>query len=331
VHKAPTDASALPKGTPLFAVDLHTHTPYTEQWHLNIQREILRSTTLTVAYIGNRGVHIDGLVDINEGPLNGPGSSIAKNRPYPTFGQIYDLQTNQVSSYNALQITAERRARNLSFLVSYTHSHSLDENTAGSSVVLNSYNPHSDYGNSDYNIPNRLVATVNYKLPFHGSGALRPVVEGWQVNTIFSYFSGIPFSVTSSALGDGGITERANLLPGFGNGSLPAGKRSVNEWFNPAAFATPATGQWGNSGRNILEGPGTNETDFSVFKDIRLAEAKSLQIRTEIFNLFNTPQFNNPSASTLVPSTIGTISSAGSPSTLQRTSREIQLAAKITF
>jgi hypothetical protein len=128
-------------------------------------------------------------------------------------------------------------------------------------------------------------------------------------------------------------------------------KRSIQEWFNTSAFVSIpltgplANGQWGNSGRNILQGPGTKNVDFSVFKNFQVAESKVLQVRGEFFNLFNTPQFNNPSATAptpaasgtmLVPnitagSAFGTISSAGSPTTFQRISREIQLAVKFTF
>ena len=151
-------------------------------------------------------------------------------------------------------------------------------------------------------------------------------------------------------MGDG-LTPRAELVPGFGNGTLPAGKRNINEWFNTSAFVSIpltgalANGQWGDSGRNILQGPGTKNVDFSVFKNFQVAESKALQFRAEFFNLFNTPQFNNPSAvaptpaatsTTLVPnitagSAYGTIASAGSPTTFQRISREIQLAVKFTF
>ena len=177
------------------------------------------------------------------------------------------------------------------------------------------------------------------------------MVQGWQLNAILAYYDGLPFSVVSAnGVGDG-LTPRAELVPGYGNGSLPDGKRNIHEWFNTSAFVSIpltgplANGQWGDSGRNILQGPGTKNIDFSVFKNFRIAESKNLQLRAEFFNLFNTPQFNNPSAvapapaatsTTLVPnitsgSPYGTISSAGSPTTFQRISREIQLAAKFTF
>jgi carboxypeptidase family protein len=349
VHTPATNASALPAGLPVYAQDPHAKTPYSEQWHLTIQRELVPSTTLSVAYVGTHGVHLDDLVDINAGS---PGTTnVTVNRPYPSFAQIFQLETNQVSSYNALQVSGERRARGLTFLASYTYSHALDENTSSPGTVVNPYNIHSDYGNSDLNVPNRFVASVNYQLPFKAEGALTPWVQGWQLNAILNYFDGLPFSVTSAnGVGDG-LTPRAESVPGVGNGSLSPGNRNLKEWFNTSAFVSIpltgplANGQWGDSGRNILQGPGTKDVDFSVFKNFEVAESKNLQFRAEFFNLFNTPQFNNPSAvapgpaatsTTLVPnitagSAYGTIASAGSPTTFQRISREIQLAMKFNF
>ena len=349
LHIPATDASSLPPGLPVLAQDPRAKTPYSEQWHASIQHEITPVTTVSVAYVGTHGVHLDHLTDINAGS---PGTTnVTVNRPYPFFAQIFQLQTNQISNYNAVQVTAERRARGLSFLASYTYSHALDDNTNSPGAVVNPYNIQGDYGNSDLNVPNRFVASATYSLPFQTGGKLKPVLQGWQLNAILQYFDGIPFSVTAAnGVGDG-LTPRAQLVPGQGNGTLPSDKRSITQWFNTSAFVsipltgTLANGQWGNSGRNILQGPGTKNVDFSVFKNFQLAESKVLQFRAEFFNLFNTPQFNNPSATapppaatstTLVPNitpgaAYGTISSAGSPTTFQRISREIQLAAKFTF
>ena len=349
VHTPATDASNLPVGLPVLAQDPHAKTPYSEQWHATIQREITPATTVSVAYVGTHGVHLDHLTDINAGS---PGTTnVPVDRPYPFFAQIFSLQTEQISNYNAVQVTAERRARNLSFLASYTYSHALDDSTASPGAVTNPYNLRSDYGNSDLNVPNRFVASATYSLPFQTAGRLKQVVEGWQLNAIAQVFDGLPFSVmAANGVGDG-LTPRAQLVPGHGNGSLDSGKRTIGEWFDTSAFVTIpltgtlANGQWGDSGRNILQGPGTKNIDFSVFKNFQLAESKLLQFRAEFFNLFNTPQFNNPTAvapppsstaTTLVPnitagSAYGTISSAGSPTTFQRISREIQVAVKFTF
>jgi hypothetical protein len=319
-----------PQGAPLYAVNPNVKTPYSQQWHASVQQEIGTANRITVAYVGNVGVHLDQMVDINQAT---PGTTaIATRRPYPYFAQISQLQTSQISNYNSLQVTAERRAKYLSFLFSYTYSHSLDESSGSPGSSVNAYNRHADYGDADENIPNRFVGSINYSLPFQGSGWLRPAVKGWQLNAILSYFDGLPFSVSSGSNSLGladGITPRAKFVGTSGNGSLPSGQRTLKEWFNTADFANPGAQQWGDAGRNILQGPGTKNVDFSVFKNITLREDKTLQLRSEFFNLFNTPQFNNPNAT--VGNGFGTISSAGSPTTLQRISREIQLAAKVNF
>lgn len=347
-HTPVTSGSALQPNTPAFAVDPNAKTPYTEQWHASIEQEIPYSTVLKFAYIGTKGTHLDNFRDINTNQLGANGATtVTANRPYGNiagtntyvFAQINELETRQISSYNALQVTAERRAHGLGFLASYTYSHALDEGSGESATVTDPYNLRYDYGNADYNVPNRFVASSNYQLPFKGSGVLGPLERGWQVNAIAQFFDGLPFSVASgTALGDG-LSPRAQLLPGFGNGSLPKGQRTLGQWFNTQAFAVPAAGTWGNSGRNILQGPGTKTVDFSIFKDTHLTETKVLQLRAEAFNLANTPQFNNPAATvgTYNATTgkwsngFGTISSAASESTFQRTERQIQFAAKINF
>jgi hypothetical protein len=251
-------------------------------------------------------------------------TSVSAARPYPFFAQISEIETRQISEYNALQITAERRAHGVGFLASYTYSHALDESTASPGSVLNPYSIAADYGNSDMDIPNRFVASATYELPFKASGKLNPVVQGWQVNTIVQLYDGFPFSVSaSSGVGDG-LTPRAQLVAGSGNRSLPSGRRSLAEWFNTAAFTNPAPGTRGDSGRNILQGPGTKNVDFSVFKNTHVSESTVLHLRAEFFNLFNTPQFDNPAA-TVGAGTIGKVSSAGDAPLFQRLERQIQL------
>jgi len=127
------------------------------------------------------------------------------------------------------------------------------------------------------------------------------------------------------------LTPRAQFIgTNGGNGSLPSGQRSLKAWFNTLDFGNPTAGTWGDSGRNILQGPGTKDVDFSVIKDTHISESKVLQVRAEFFNLFNTPQFNNP-ATTVGTGTFGTVSSAGSEPVQQRLERNIQLATKFTF
>jgi hypothetical protein len=127
------------------------------------------------------------------------------------------------------------------------------------------------------------------------------------------------------------LQARGHRTWGNGNGILLGGRRSLQEWFDIAAFSAPAPLEFGNVGRNTLADPGTRQLDLSVFKNfvLRKESSSALQFRVEAFNVTNTPQFNNP-LSTISPGA-GTITSAGSPNTFQRTPREVQLALKVYF
>jgi hypothetical protein len=181
-------------------------------------------------------------------------------------------------------------------------------------------------------VKNRFVASWTWAIPLHPTGPVKLLLGGWQVNGIISLFPGLPFSVASATNTlNNGAGSRASLLPGV-DAALPEDQRSIARWFNIAAFTAPGPQQFGNTGRNILLGPGTAQADLSLFKDFNLSAdgGRRLQLRAESFNISNTPQFNNP-ASSIGAAGAGTISAAGAPLTFQRTSREIQLALKLYF
>jgi hypothetical protein len=187
-----------------------------------------------------------------------------------------------------------------------------------------------DRGNADSDVRHRVVASWTYALPLRASGPWRQVVEGWQLNGILSLYGGLPFTVNSAnnTLNIGSGTRADRLR----EGSLPSGQRSPTRWFDTEAFATPGSLLFGNAGRNILRGPGTKQLDLSLFKAFLFSEdgGRRVEFRTEAFNITNTPQFNNPTATFGSPG-FGTITSAGAPLTLQRTSRQLQLALKLYF
>jgi hypothetical protein len=220
----------------------------------------------------------------------------------------------------------------LSFQLAYTYSHALDYGSSNSALIMDSYNLRLDRGNADFNVPQHFVGSVTYELPFKASGLLGQAVDGWQVNGILNLFNGIPFSVMSATNTLNNATASRAEVVGPGDGSLPPGQRTVEMWFNTAAFTSPPTLQWGDAARNSLQGPATKELDMSLFKNFRFGaeSSKSLQFRAEFFNVFNTPQFNNPLATIGAPGA-GTVTSAGSPYTFQRLSREIQFALKLYF
>ena len=149
------------------------------------------------------------------------------------------------------------------------------------------------------------------------------------MNGTLSLYSGFPFTVLASANTlNNGVGTRANRLR---DGNLPTSERTVERWFDIDAFANPGFRQWGNSGRNILSGPGTKQVDLALFKTFKAREGRAeIQFRTEAFNLANTPQFNQP-VNTIGNTNSGRITSAGSPVTLQRTQRQLQFALKVLF
>ena len=244
-------------------------------------------------------------------------------------------------------MTAERHfSKGLAFLTAYSWSHSIDviSTTAGGGVQ----NPlclNCDRGSSDFDLRHSLVVSASYELPFgkgkmfgkSATGVADWLLSGWKLNGIGTFQAGSPFSVTTSTntLGAGAGTQRANVV---GDWHLP--NPGPDLWFNPAAFATPAAYQYGNSARNLVVGPGTDQIDASLFKIIRLKfrEGSRLEFRTEAFNVMNKPQFNNPNqsganatASAIGIATAGKLNVAGNVAFFQRTSREIQLAMKLYF
>jgi hypothetical protein len=306
------------------------------EYSLNVQRQLTSHDVLSVAYVGQTATHVMIVPNVNQ-PTPGPGA-VNPRRPFPGFAAINETCQCANAAFNSLQ--ASYRARfpdKLDFLASYTYSHSTDDSSGAGNVTSpqDPYNWWETYkGNSDWDIRHNLVLSWTYDLPFGrnkmiGGGAHRfedLAIGGWQLNSIDTFQTGTPFTptMTTSQLNTGGSVQYPNRI---GSGKLP--NPGPAAWFNVADFTAPALYTFGNSGRNILYGPGTKEVDASVFKNFAISSdgTKRLQLRVEAFNVFNTPQFNNPVA-TIGSSAAGTINSAGTPTLFQRTSREMQFAGK---
>jgi hypothetical protein len=183
----------------------------------------------------------------------------------------------------------------------------------------------------------QLTINGNFEMPFGKGrrwmgGASRPVqwvAGGWQLNTIATFLTGLPFTPTmqTSTLNTGTGSQFPNRIA---SGELPSSQRTIDHWFDASAFIAPGQYLFGNSGRNVLYGPGTRQIDLSLFKNFAFTESRRVEFRAEAFNALNTPQFNNPNAS-IGFTGVAVITSAGSPTVYQRTSRQIQLAVKLYF
>jgi len=234
------------------------------------------------------------------------------------------------SKYNALLAKLERRfAKGMTLLASYTYGHSIDgggnQNDTNDPGPQDARNLQAQKGSSNFDIRHRFVLSGLYQLPFGKSGALAALARNWQLSGIYSIQTGQPFTVRLSTDPTGtNTTARPNRLR---DGSLPSDQRGPNHWFDSAAFAIPACPCFGNSGRNILRGPGFQNVDLGIMRDFIFHERFRLQFRGEAFNLFNHPNFDIPA---------GTGMQIGAPqvgiiSTVANPERQIQIAMKMYF
>jgi hypothetical protein len=308
------------------------------EWNINLQRELASNLVLSVAYVGGKGTYVDVVgLNINQA-VPGPGAVVTR-RPYPNLSDATGVVPWGNSIYNSLQTTFERRMGAIRFSGAWTWAHSIDDTSGESSnsPIQNSLNLAAQRGSSTFDVRHKLAISSTVELPFGKgkhflSGAGGPVqwlAGGWQVNTIGTFLTGLPFTPTmqTNNLNTGTGSQFPNRIA---SGVLPSDQRSIDRWFDASAFVAPGQYIFGNAGRNILYGPGTKQVDLSLFKNFVFPESRRLEVRAEAFNVSNTPQFNNPNAS-IGFAGVGKITTAGSPTVYQRTSRQVQLALKFYF
>jgi len=310
-------------------------TQYSQQWFFDMQRELPFGSLLTLGYNGNgtrklqMGINHALPYDIAPSPV-----PVVQRRLWPFYNNVTQQEMMGSLSYNGLVTKLEKRfSKGLTFLMSYTWSHAIDNvdevgNGEGAGV-LKPWDRNLNRANSLTDIRHGFVYSSTYELPF-GKGKTflgdagrltNLVIGGWQLGGVFSKSAGEPFTVTTS----GGITnaggaDRPNRI---GDGALPGGQRSIDRWFDVSAFAVQPQFTYGNSGRNILFGPGVTNLDFSLAKVFSLTERFRVQFRAEAFNASNTPAFGNPAANINTPG-VGTINSAGEP-------RRVQFGLKLLY
>lgn len=351
-------------GSQFFAVIIseRPRDPYVQQWSLSVQRELARNTTFELNYVGNKGTHLLDRTNIAQPlPPVDPASCavnptagdcpIAARRPYANITSangFLDSRWDGYSNYNALNAKFERRTNSMAFLAVYTWAKSLDDKSAAAGIGatnsfaghMDEHDPRLDYGPSDFDVPQRFVASYVYQLPV-GRGrrfgsqmnkAADLVAGGWEVTGITTFQKGFPFSVLCNDT-DGLLltfTQRCNET---GNPGSPHG---INDWFNAAAFVQPLPGQFGDSGRNILRQPGINNWDVGLDKTFVFTERVRFQLRLESFNTFNHADYGlDPSQSGVGPGQAAVGNSITGPAfgqvTLARPGRIVQLGGKITF
>ena len=320
------------------ALDSKLRTTYLEQWSLAIQHTLNKSTIAEIDYIGSQSRKLPIRWNADDCSIAGSYVCDSSVRPYKQFNYIYEAANEGSASYNSLVAKLQRQFSNgLSFVTNYTWSKVLSNTEQGGVPVgINERGTclSCDRGMAGYNIPQRLVASSVWNLPL-GRGqrylngispALNRVVGGWTLDTIATFSKGNPFTVlaASSTTMDPMTQFRADQSC---NGRSSLKNKDVRSnghyWFDKACFTTPAANHFGNSGTNIITGPGVDNWDIGAGKLIALHESTNLQFRADAFNAFNHAQFLNPD-STMTDTNFGKITTVGP-------SREFQFSLKLLW
>ncbi len=298
----PVDPAVFACGVPaVFAIERDLNTAMAQHWSVNLQQDIGLGT-LQVGYVGNHVTHLltDGVITPRNINRADPVTAV---RPLTSaFGDIFVVGGYPQSNYNSMQVNFKRNlARGLRFNANYTWAHAIDDVVGFFSDYQNPNDTRAERASSNQDVRHNFSMDAGYDVPLRdwfGGGGPQWLVDGWQLNTITQIRSGLPVTPRRSGGTFGGFSFRPDIVPGV---STRCPNFSVPECqFNVDAFSDPGPGVFGNAGRNILRGPSFAQVDFSIFKNTRLSETTSLQLRMEIFNLFNKANYADPSGG-LVP------------------------------
>jgi hypothetical protein len=336
----------------LHGTQLPNLTPYSQQWSFDVQRQMPHDVLLDVGYVGTKGTHLLGIIDINQAPPglalaaglhSGPGTvfttaddpRINAVRPYTGYNAINVVEPWFNSNYHSLQVGVQKQFGQAGlFGLSYTWSHALTDNWSDrSNAPQNSYNFHDgEYGSAM--LDRRHVLTLNYvyTLPFarKSRGFVGAVAKAWEISGITRFMTGLPATATATGVDPAGLgllgPSAAGPRPDMTCDPNANAPQQYTQWFNTACFPNVPDGEVrpGNEGRGVIRMPGSQIWDLSLYKNFHLTERFTLQMRGESFNTFN---HANPSgfASLLNTSTLfGRIGSFREP-------RVVQVAAKLYF
>ena len=341
----------------IFSVNQNFKNAYNYNYNLNIEKGLGKSLLLQVGYVGSAAHRLLTTDDINQEAVSpvlannlfnattpaqtaAAQAALQASRPYfsrfPDFGFINEIESDGNSNYNSLQASLKvREWHRLTAQFTYTWAHALDDMTAyRGTLPQNNFNLLADYGNSDFDTRHNFTGLITYDLPTASSWRL--LRNGWELSSLVSLHTGQPFTVFSSTdtTGTGEGEQRANVIGNPFAGISHAFNKTGVTWVNPAAFANPSPGTFGDSSRNGYYGPGFADVDFSVVKNTRVTERINVQFRIELFNLFNRINLAPPSGGLgggfgISSDTIGDYN--GAPGIGPGEAFNMQLALKVIF
>jgi hypothetical protein len=312
-------------------------------WNLLLERQFQQNWSVNISYVGNVGYDLssnqEGVQNLNPA-IYIPGHSTEANtqqrRINPNFSEVYETNSGYRSDYHALQVNVQRRlSRGLSILANYTWSHQLDNFPPSQDLNTDPFDRHVDWGNSQDNIPQIFHLSGVWQIPHPNSEGFAGRFEnGWELTYSATEQSGNPYALYSGV--DNSFSGVGYDRPDFtgsnlGEVNLPGNRsrqQKIAEYFNITPFAPNAVGTYGNIEKNFLQGPRFFDTDLGLLKNTRITEKTKLQLRWEVFNAFNTVNFNPP-GQLLGASSFGVITSTAGPTA--GTYRVLQFAGKIIF
>jgi hypothetical protein len=319
--------------------------PYAEEYMLSIQHQFGKNTVLDVSYVGNQAHHLLVLREANPGnpalclalgsALCGPFNEGATRAPLgPNFGSNSEETTIGNSNYNSLQVTVRHNSGPLQMLAAYTYSKSIDQ-SSNLGEQVNPVNPSLSRALSAFDMTQNFVVSYNYQIPLaRWVRKANRWTQGWELSGIARFTTGLPVTLINygdnSLLGaePNGINNYGVDLPDVAPGSLNLNRNARNglPYFNGSLFSENALGTPGNASRRYFHGPGMENFDVALLKNLRVTEAKSLQFRLEAFNVFNHAQFFGPQAvdGNISSATFGQVVSAMAP-------RLVQAGVKFAF
>lgn len=338
--------------------DIHNRTPYTEQWSLSIERQAGPKTVFDASYIGSETHRQRVLIAENPGnpqlclslsqtsavtfgtltcgafgegtvyyPATGGKVNGTRQQLGPNFGSNA-LQSNiGHANYNALELSARHTSRRLEFDAAYTYAKSLDE-SSNIGEEVNPFNPALSYAISAFDIKHNFVVSYDYQLPFDQYFRPSRLTKDWSLSGITHVSSGFPVTMINngdnSLIGTNpnGVNNSSIDEPDYNGGPVHLGndpRSNGNKFFNTDSFSMNALGEPGTSKRRFFYGPGVQNYDMAVAKNLPFTESKSLLFRVEVFNIFNHTQFNGPQAvdGNIGDTTFGQVVSAAAPRILQ--------------
>ncbi len=322
-------------------LDRNRKDDYVASWTASVQRKLPFNILGTASYLGNKGTDVLTTTYTN---LVNPQTGVA---PYPAFGPVSWRGDAGNSTFHAFQLNARRAFQNgLLFSANYMWSHSLNDGSIGggeSDTPQDSFCRSCDKGSSDDDVRQLFNLSAAYQLPFGAGrhylstpGVVRTVLGGWTLSAIGTSQTGLPFNITidrsnSSVPGDYAISGQERPNYAYGVPLTPPDGSTPKEWVNPAAFATPAAGTFGNLGHNDFRAPAISEVELALAKDVSLAERMKVRFRVDMFNVLNRAQHGAPNAD-VSQTNFGTITTTISNyATGRGTPREFQLSAKLSF